>query len=134
MTPGSKQRGCLLGDVLRHLCQHGCMLRSSPVRARPMRVLVVSHHASQPQELGGGPDADELRAEPLGRDARGARYFFLAVGQEDCRLYREDPPPRARKGRKPGGSADAPKWAVACSSIEVRRSPQSFTTSHRGSS
>ena len=82
---------------------------------------VVSHQACQPQELGGGPDADELRAEPLGRDARGACYFFLAVGHEDCRLYREEPPPRARKGRnQPGGRADAPKWAVACSSIEVR--------------
>lgn len=80
----------------------------------------VTHQGFSTQELGGGPDADELRAEPLGRDARGARYFFLAVGQEDCRLYREEPPPRARRGRKPSGRGDAPKWAVACSSIEVR--------------
>ena len=87
---------------------------------RPCFPTISSHQGFSTQELGGGPDADELRAEPLGRDARGARYFFLAVGQEDCRLYREEPPPRARRGRKPSGRSDAPKWAVVCSSIEVR--------------
>ena len=41
--------------------------------------------------MGSSPDA--LRAEPLGHDARGGRYWFFGTDAlEDCWLYREQEP------------------------------------------
>ena len=41
--------------------------------------------------------ADVLRHEPIGLDAKGHRYFFLADDNEDTRLYREWQPGRKQK-------------------------------------
>lgn len=52
-----------------------------------------------------------LRQEPVGEDAQGNRYYYFSPNQEDCRLYREKPPPThaggtglgwGREGVRPG--------------------------------
>lgn len=37
--------------------------------------------------------ANAVRQEPVGEDAQGNRYYYFSSNQEDCRLYREKPPP-----------------------------------------
>lgn len=58
---------------------------------------------------------DALRPTAIGEDAHGARYFFLSDGGQDCRLYREHPPPM---GWPEGDSAYGQgSWETACTTL-----------------
>ena len=56
-----------------------------------------------------------LRHLPIGEDAKGCRYFFFSDQNEDCRLYREEPPGR-RQGKKHKG--EEALWGTACITLE----------------
>lgn len=66
-----------------------------------------------------GPDepAGAVRHLPIGEDSRGARYFFFSGNNEDCRLYREEPP-RKRTGKKPDGLDSQAGWETVCVTLE----------------
>ncbi len=53
--------------------------------------MIAVCNLQETEELGSSVDA--LRAEPLGTDSKGARFwFFGTAAQEDCWLYRERVP------------------------------------------
>ena len=66
-----------------------------------------------------GPDepVGAVRHFPLGEDSRGGRYFYFSGNNEDCRLYREEPP-RKRTGKKPDGSDSEAGWETVCVTVE----------------
>jgi hypothetical protein len=61
--------------------------------------------------------ADELRHEPIGEDSKGYRYFYFSNNNEDCRLYREEPP-RKRPGKKYKDKSDEALWETVCTTME----------------
>jgi hypothetical protein len=62
---------------------------------------------------------DALRAEPLGVDSKGGRYwFFGTAAQEDCWLYRERVPETVGFTETWGPSGlNEPPWAAVCTTL-----------------
>lgn len=63
-----------------------------------------------------------LRTYPIGEDAQGSRYFFFSSGNEDCRLFREDPPwqpkaPGGQQQQEPDLDEQA-SWHTECTTLE----------------
>ena len=58
-----------------------------------------------------------MRHYPLGEDARGGRYFYFSGNNEDCRLYREEPP-RKRTGKRSDGPDSEAAWETVCATLE----------------
>ena len=73
--------------------------------------------SQETEELGSSVDA--LRAEPLGVDAKGGRYwFFGTAAQEDCWLYRERVPETVGFTETWGPSGlNEPPWAAVCTTL-----------------
>ncbi|KAK9815143.1 hypothetical protein WJX73_008682 [Symbiochloris irregularis] len=66
-----------------------------------------------------GPDepAGSLRHFPVGEDSRGGRYFYFSGNNEDCRLYREEPP-RKKSGKRTDGPHEQATWETVCTTLE----------------
>ena len=65
----------------------------------------------------GDGSVDALRQEPVGEDSRGNLYYFFSFNNEDCRLYKQEPPARKSAKRRRSGSDDA-QWETVCTSVE----------------
>lgn len=61
--------------------------------------------------------ADTLRHQPVGEDSKGCRYYFFSDSQEDCRLYREEPP-RKRLSNKQTHREHLALWDTVCTTLE----------------
>lgn len=61
--------------------------------------------------------ADTLRHQPIGEDSKGCRYYFFSDSQEDCRLYREEPP-RKRSSKKLKDREHLALWDTVCTTLE----------------
>lgn len=61
--------------------------------------------------------ADTLRHLPIGEDSKGCRYYFFSDSQEDCRLYREEPP-RKRLSKKQAHREHLALWDTVCTTLE----------------
>ena len=73
--------------------------------------------SQETEELGSSVDA--LRAEPLGVDSKGGRFwFFGTAAQEDCWLYRERVPETVGFTETWGPSGlNEPPWAAVCTTL-----------------
>ena len=63
---------------------------------------------------------DALRAEPLGTDSHGARFwFFGTAAQEDCWLYRERVPVTVGMNTDTWGPSglNEPPWTAVCTTL-----------------
>jgi len=50
---------------------------------------------------------DGLRQEPVGEDTKGNLYYYFSFNNEDCRLYRQEPPFKKSAKRRRSGGEDA---------------------------
>ena len=60
---------------------------------------------------------DALRQEPIGEDSKGNLYYYFSFNNEDCRLYRQEPPAR-KSAKRRRGSGDDSDWETVCTSVE----------------
>ncbi|KAA6421434.1 MAG: hypothetical protein FRX49_08711 [Trebouxia sp. A1-2] len=60
---------------------------------------------------------DGLRQEPVGEDTKGNLYYYFSFNNEDCRLYRQEPPFKKSAKRRRSGGEDA-QWETVCTTVE----------------
>ena len=61
--------------------------------------------------------ADLLRHEPVGEGSKGNLYYYFSFNNEDCRLYKQEPPYRkANKKRRSLGDEDS--WETITTTVE----------------
>jgi hypothetical protein len=60
---------------------------------------------------------DGLRQEPVGEDTKGNLYYYFSFNNEDCRLYRQEPPFKKSVKRRRSGGEDA-QWETVCTTVE----------------
>lgn len=60
---------------------------------------------------------DLLRHEPIGEDSKGNLYYYFSFNNEDCRLYKQEPPYRKTNKRR-RSSGDEDTWETITTSVE----------------
>lgn len=60
---------------------------------------------------------DALRQEPIGEDNKGNLYYYFSFNNEDCRLYRQEPPLKKSAKRRRSSTDDA-QWETICTTVE----------------
>lgn len=61
--------------------------------------------------------SDALRHYPIGEDAKGSRFYYFSTNNEDCRLYREEPPKKGWKGKDNDPDAES-VWQTQTTTLE----------------
>ena len=91
-------------------------LKSSTAEARVSQACACFHHQVENPEY----TSDALRHHPIGEDARGNRYYYFSTNNEDCRLYREEPPGLGDSPKDLGLEAEVGEatWATQTTTLE----------------
>lgn len=105
-------------DVLKQLVSHYLSYCCSD---HPIQCLKTMHAMLSEclylQAESNDSSADLLRHEPIGEDSKGNLYYYFSFNNEDCRLYKQEPPHRkTTKRRRSTGDEDA--WDTITTTVE----------------
>lgn len=78
---------------------------------------MLCNHPSEMQAEAADSSADLLRHEPIGEDSKGSLYYYFSFNNEDCRLYKQEPPSR-KSGKRRRSSGEDDQWETVTTSLE----------------